>query len=372
MNPNNKNRWLRVLLWLIIIAIMGWVFVKIQKTVIIFILSFFFAYILEPVITYISKIKTPISKKELKRPFAIIIVYFIITFLLVIISATLIPMLFSQVNNLLTNLPDQQKIEDILGNIQDRYQSLPSYIRTNLENNIVNSADEIGAILKNVLQNLGNLLLNIISGTVNILTALIISLFILLSPVDRKKELLKNMPVLYRKDADDLLLNFHVIFGGFLKGAIIISTITGVFTLIGLQIMGFFTTPYNYSLIIGLISGIVCAIPFFGIIFSFVLSGVLAYLQTQNLIYALIVMGIVIGVNKIIDLFLYPKIMADTVQVSPVFTMFAAFAGGELFGVWGMLLGIPCAAMIKALFTYIHKKFLTEDSAQPALEENKI
>jgi predicted PurR-regulated permease PerM len=57
-------------------------------------------------------------------------------------------------------------------------------------------------------------------------------------------------------------------------------------------------------------------------------------------------------IARIADSVLVPKIMADAVGVSPIGVMFAVFAGGELFGLWGLILGIPAAALVRVLFTY--------------------
>jgi hypothetical protein len=57
-------------------------------------------------------------------------------------------------------------------------------------------------------------------------------------------------------------------------------------------------------------------------------------------------------IARIADNVLVPKIMADAVGVSPIAVMFAVFAGGELFGLPGLVLGIPAAALVRVLFTY--------------------
>ena len=71
-------------------------------------------------------------------------------------------------------------------------------------------------------------------------------------------------------------------------------------------------------------------------------------------------------VNIIIDRTIQPKLMSDAIGVSELFVMFAAFAGGEVAGIWGMLLGIPVAAMGKALFEWFHLNFLTTDEPDNA------
>jgi predicted PurR-regulated permease PerM len=61
---------------------------------------------------------------------------------------------------------------------------------------------------------------------------------------------------------------------------------------------------------------------------------------------------------RIADNLLVPKIMSDRVGVSPIGVMFAVFAGGELFGIPGLLLGIPAAALIKVLFKYFVQPYI--------------
>ena len=68
---------------------------------------------------------------------------------------------------------------------------------------------------------------------------------------------------------------------------------------------------------------------------------------------------------RVSDNVLVPKIMGDSVGVSPIGVMFAVFAGGELFGIPGFLLGIPAAALIKILWRYFMARGLPRDSIKP-------
>ena len=62
---------------------------------------------------------------------------------------------------------------------------------------------------------------------------------------------------------------------------------------------------------------------------------------------------------RISDYVLVPKIMGQSVGVSPIGALFAVFAGGELFGVPGLILGIPAAALIKILWRYFAAPWIT-------------
>jgi predicted PurR-regulated permease PerM len=66
-------------------------------------------------------------------------------------------------------------------------------------------------------------------------------------------------------------------------------------------------------------------------------------------IYVQVVMFVM---ARISDNILVPKIMGGTVGVSPIAVMFAVFAGGELFGLPGLILGIPAAAIARLIWRY--------------------
>jgi predicted PurR-regulated permease PerM len=81
-----------------------------------------------------------------------------------------------------------------------------------------------------------------------------------------------------------------------------------------------------------------------------VIAAVLAIPQgTTMVVYVTVAIFVV---ARIADSVLVPKVMADAVGVSPIGVMFAVFAGGELFGLWGLVLGIPAAALVRVLFSY--------------------
>ena len=114
-------------------------------------------------------------------------------------------------------------------------------------------------------------------------------------------------------------------------------------------------------LLLALLAALTYPIPVVGAAGTCVLGGVLAFLSTGDLGYAVVVLLVIMGANQGVDRTIYPKLMGDAIGVSPLFVIFAAAAGGEfLGGVWGMLLGIPLAAMTKAFLLWIHALFLVD------------
>ena len=55
-------------------------------------------------------------------------------------------------------------------------------------------------------------------------------------------------------------------------------------------------------------------------------------------------------------LFLGPKILGDSTGLKPLWVIFAILVGGSMFGVIGMLIGVPCVAVL----SYILNNFIEE------------
>ncbi|MCA9779085.1 MAG: AI-2E family transporter [Candidatus Eremiobacteraeota bacterium] len=91
----------------------------------------------------------------------------------------------------------------------------------------------------------------------------------------------------------------------------------------------------------------------------------MGYLPENDLGFGVAVLITINVVNVFIDRTVQPKLMSSAIGVSELFVLFAAFAGGEVAGIWGMLLGIPVAAMGKALFEWFHTNFLVVEELSP-------
>jgi predicted PurR-regulated permease PerM len=120
---------------------------------------------------------------------------------------------------------------------------------------------------------------------------------------------------------------------------------------------------FGFALLVAVVCAIGYGVPFFGMIVAQVIAAVLALPQGTGMVVYVTVAIFVIA--RIADSVLVPKIMADAVGVSPIGVMFAVFAGGELFGLPGLLLGIPAAALIKILWRYFVTPWIHRQMDEP-------
>lgn len=141
--------------------------------------------------------------------------------------------------------------------------------------------------------------------------------------------------------------------GGFLRGQLLVMIVLGFVYGFGLMIAGI-----DFSLLIGLIAGLVSFVPYLGGI-VFVGTGVIAALvQHGDLIHVVYVL-IAFAIGQALEsFFLTPWLVGDKIGMHPVAVMFAVLAGGQLFGFVGVLLALPVAAVAMVLLRYAYGHYL--------------
>lgn len=115
----------------------------------------------------------------------------------------------------------------------------------------------------------------------------------------------------------------------------------------------------KYAVMLGLFIGLFNLIPYFGAIIAVAISVILTIL-TGGLSKAIEMTIVVIILQQIDANFINPKIVGESLEISPLLVIFSVTIGGAYFGILGMFLAVPVAAVIKVLITdlvdYKYKK----------------
>ena len=138
------------------------------------------------------------------------------------------------------------------------------------------------------------------------------------------------------------------IFSGYIRGQLADVAIMCCMLSITLSAIGI-----KFGIIIGIFAGICNLVPYFGPIVAYVgtISFGLLYGQNTKVIIAVIALIIVQQIDGSI---IGPKLLGDNVSLKPVFILVSVIIGSSLFGIVGMILAVPVAAMIKLMV----KKFI--------------
>ena len=102
----------------------------------------------------------------------------------------------------------------------------------------------------------------------------------------------------------------------------------------------------KYAILLGFIIGLFNIIPYFGAIVAVGIS-ILITLITGGISQAIIMAIAVIILQQIDSNIINPKIIGNSLEMSPLLVIFSVTVGGAYFGVLGMFLAVPIAAVLK-------------------------
>ncbi len=140
---------------------------------------------------------------------------------------------------------------------------------------------------------------------------------------------------------------------GYVRGQGSVCIILAVFYAVGLSLAGL-----DFGLVIGLIVGLISFVPFVGAIVGGLLSVGLAAVQFDSVTPVVVVVAIFVVGQILEGNVLTPKLVGDAIDLHPVWLIFGLLAGGALFGLVGVLLAIPAAAVIGVLTRFALSRYL--------------
>ena len=135
----------------------------------------------------------------------------------------------------------------------------------------------------------------------------------------------------------------NTVFFRFISGQLIDAVVVGILVTIAMSIIG-----VKYSVLLGFIIGLFNIIPYFGAIIAVGIS-ILITIITGGLSQAIIMAIIVIILQQIDANIINPKIIGNSLEISPILVIFAVTVGGAYFGVLGMFLAVPVIAVLKII-----------------------
>ena len=145
----------------------------------------------------------------------------------------------------------------------------------------------------------------------------------------------------------DILTQIDKKLSGFVRGQLTVAFFLGIIYAVALTI-----ADLNYGFLIGITAGFLSIIPMVGSTIGLLVSVAVAWFQAGELQYVLVIGAIFVAGQIIEGNILSPKLLGDSVGLHPLWILFALMAGGSLFGILGMLLAVPVAAVIGVLVSF--------------------
>lgn len=337
--------------------------------------GFLFAYLMNPVMEFVrkhtdkmlSKRKKPVSDKFRERfSLTVGIVAAAIVFIAAVYA--LIVLIVPSIVDSLKELLSQEKLESYYAAIADWIDR--TFSDTEIEKFLNDNLDELrdtlmqkikGIDFNSLFSDFGSFLTgltssvySVVMGVFNILLGMVAAVYILIYKRQLCAHSKKIVVALCRPDHANRLFEIarrtNRIFGGYVIGKILDAIIVGVLTYIGMLIL-----KLPYAPLISVIVGVTNVIPFFGPLIGMIPSALL--LLIDNPINSLKFVIFILILQQIDGNIIENRILGEKLGISDFWVLVAIMVFGGVFGVPGMLLGVPIFTVLYTLVAdWINKR----------------
>ncbi|MBF0137700.1 MAG: AI-2E family transporter [Magnetococcus sp. DMHC-1] len=304
-----------------------------------FITSLVVAYLLEGMVRPLTLLRIP-------RILAVLLVFSLFIFLLVLLFGVVIPILVEQLSRLLGEVP----------RITTTLQTLKGQVTESLKGVI--SASLMEPLLARLLEGFQDLtarsvtyLLHGVPGLFSVVIYLFLVPFLVFFFLKDKKDLLQEMQRLLPRERELLFKVLQDVdrgLGGYVRGKFWELLLLGLATYLALAYIG-----CEYAFLLGLLTGLSVLIPFLGVVVVIVpvaLLGVFQWGITWDGFMPLMIYGVLQMVDGNI---VAPLILGETVQVHPTTIILAVLLFGSLWGLIGVFFAVPLAVLVKSVIDAI-------------------
>lgn len=310
------------------------------------IIAFIIFYLMNPIVNLLEKIR-------IKRLWGIIIIILSIGGIITGLVFLALPSIQKQANDLIVDIP--KYVEQIGGDIQNITDD--SFLESTYDKGyewVQSTISDVPNAIKNYTGDVYEGFVNVATTVTNVFVALFtfpFVLFFLLKDGDAfKRFFLRILPPKFRSDADQILHNMDQQVGSYIRGQIIVAICIGILLYIGYLIIGL-----DFAITLAIIAALTSVVPYIGPIIAISPAIVIALVDSPFMLLKLAIVWAIVQFSE--GNFISPNVMGRTMQIHPLTIIFVLLIGGNLFGIVGIILGIPGYAILKVLVTYLFKKF---------------
>lgn len=317
------------------------------------------AYLLTPFVKfYEGKLFCPLGRKifgskekrvhGFGRGLAIFLAMVVMIAIISGVVSLIIPQLYTSVQSIVVNMsPNIQKAEDWANKWLDSFPSVKQSFNDivgNLGERLSQWArDSLLPQMNDILTNVSLGVYNVVKAIANIIIAIVVSVYVMYSRekfvANGKKILYSIFSVRHVKQILNALKFTDKSFMGFFTGKLLEALVVGVLCYLCCWIFGI-----PDALLVSVIVGITDIIPFFGPFIGAIPSAIIVLIFSPFKCLEFII--IIIVLHQFDGNILGPRILSSATGLSGFWVLFALIVGGGLFGIMGMIIGVPAFAVI--------------------------
>jgi predicted PurR-regulated permease PerM len=353
----------KMIVGLVIVGIIAFLIYRFQSLISPLLMIFIFAYLFHPMAALIANGLRTSWKGAVNILY--LIIFFILFGLLTVGGIGLVQQvqsLISQVQTIVANLP--AFLESLSGQVLKigpwELNIGPSEVQA--------ITQQLLAFVQPLLGRTGNLVGALASGAAEVFGwmffILIVSYFVMSESNGLRSNLIKIDLPGYSEDFRKLGTELSHIWNAFLRGQILIFFLTVIVYIFLLSLLG-----VKYALGLALMAGLAKFLPYIGPAITWVVMALVTFFQASKpfnfearpLIYMLIVVGVSLIVDQIIDNLITPRILARTLKVHPAAVLVTALVAANLLGILGVVIAAPSLASVTLLGRYTIRKMFDQN-----------
>jgi predicted PurR-regulated permease PerM len=198
----------------------------------------------------------------------------------------------------------------------------------------------------------------VILGLFNLILIIVISVYMLLDMQRLEASIDRRFPP---HSGRSLTSRIEKALAGYVRGQILLSTIIGLSAGVGtwaLGATGLVPGADRYALLFGVWAGVMEVIPYIGPWLASVPPAI--YALVVHPIGVLWVAALFVFIYQIEGHIVVPNVMANALRLHPLLVIFGLLAGGELYGLPGVLLALPTMAALRAIWEFFGERVQLE------------
>lgn len=351
MKPFYQSRWFGIAAYLLIglsIAyllllnkpILLWIYRFLRTVLTPFIVALIISYVLNPIVNRLTGRKMP-------RTIAILLIYAVFLLILGVLLLNLIPIVETQMIELNEHIPKMTaKAETMVTSLSD-HPLLPEGVRQGIEQSLKRLENSLSAAISQYIDRIGSTLsMLLVAFIIPFLAFYILKDFKLI-----EKSVITFVPSSHRKSIIRMLLDIDRALGQYIRGQLLVAVIVGALAYLGYWLIGM-----PYALLLAGIVSVFNIVPYIGPFFGAAPAILMAATVSWKMVLYVVIVNTLVQIleGNVVS----PQVVGRTLHMHPLTIILALLIGGELAGIVGLILAVPCLAVLKVIVQHVRQYYI--------------
>lgn len=318
-------------------------------------------YLMNPAVDYLER-------KGIKRIYSIFGLFILVIGLIVWGVVVIVPKIQEQSMSFVENLPGyldiiENKVNEILSD--PIFSQVQDQLEASNEKLIASLTDIIQNLSRSTIQNIGSFFGAVATVVLAVITMPFILFYLLKDGRQLAPYFVKFLPTKMRKPSLTVLKEMNDQVSSYIRGQLTVAFAVAIMFMVGFSLIGL-----DYAITLGIAAGFLNLIPYLGSFLAMVPAVFLGIVGGPVLLVKVLVVFVI--EQTIEGRLISPLVLGNELSIHPVTILLVLLTSGKLFGLVGVILGIPVYAAAKVIITHIFEWYTTVSSLYEEETESDV